>query len=398
MRNFIKKRRVIVSLIGLIGFALLVPPVRNYFIIEWAFRPIYLLTLSFALSFFFTPITRVLAVKMGVVDKPDARKVHIEPTPRWGGLGIFAAFSIVIIYNFDFSLPLKGVAIGAAILVAIGLIDDKFGLSAKIRILFQLIAAGIAIYTGARMSFLPDTLWGNALEIILSLIWFVGITNAMNFLDGMDGLCSGLAAINAFFFGLVAVGSHQNFFMFLSAALCGACLGFLPYNFRKGKSALIFLGDTGSTFLGFTLAGIALMGDWAKDNYVAVIVPIIIMAIPIFDMTLTTIMRIKEKQVKSFSEWLHFTGRDHFHHRVADMGLGKRRTVQVILLIAVCLGINGFIIRVAGPVEGWLLLGETVILFILLSFIMIFVKNQYDYWAKIVSDLNLIAEKNKDGI
>jgi len=313
------KRKIIAGVIGLIGIVLLLPPVRNYFVVEWSVRPLYIVILAFALSFFFTPIVRILAVKMGAIDRPDSRKIHSDPTPRWGGLGIFAAFAIVIVYNFDFSLPLKGIAIGASLLVALGLMDDKYGLSAKIRIIFQLIAAGIAIYTGARMTFLPDTPWGNVLEIFLSVMWFVGITNAMNFLDGMDGLCSGLAAINAFFFGLVAVGSRQPFFMFPSAALCGACLGFIPYNFRKGKSALIFLGDTGSTFLGFTLAGIALAGDWAKDNYVGIIVPVIIMAVPIFDMSLTTIMRIKEGKVKSFSQWLHYTGRDHFHHRVADM-------------------------------------------------------------------------------
>ena len=135
------------------------------------------------------------------------------------------------------------------------------------------------------------------------------------------------------------------------------------------------------------------MGDWAQDNIVAVIVPLIILAIPIFDMTLTTFMRIKEGKVKSFGEWLKYTGKDHFHHRVADMGFGKRRTVKVIHLIAVCLGINGFIIKNTGVMEAGLLLAETAILFVLLSFIMIFVKNQYDYWAKIVSELAVMAEK-----
>ena len=389
------KNKAIIVLVGISAIILLFPATRHFFVEKWHLRPLYIISLSAALAYFFTPVVRRAAVRFDVVDKPNARKVHFEPTPRWGGLAIFAAFAIVILYNFDFSLPLKGVAVGATILVAIGLLDDKYGLSAKLRIIFQLLAAGIAIYTGARMSFLPDTWWGNSLEIFLSLLWFVGITNAMNFLDGMDGLCSGLAAINAFFFGAVAIGSRQPAFMFISASLCGACLGFLPYNFRKGKSALIFLGDTGSTFLGFTLAGIALMGDWAQNNLVAVIVPVLIMAIPIFDMTLTTFMRIKEEKVKSFTEWLKYTGKDHFHHRVADMGFGKRRTVQVIHLIAICLGINGFIIRITSSLEAGLLLIETAILFVLLSFIMIFVKTQYDYWAKIVSELAALAEKKK---
>ncbi len=391
------QRRLFILFIGVVGIVLLLPPIRNYFVLNWSLRPIYILLLAFSLAYFFTPLVRRVALKFGALDKPDERKVHIRPTPRWGGLAVFASFAIVIIYNFDFSLQLKGVVVGAAILVAVGMIDDRYGLPAKVRILFQLVAAGIAIYTGARMTFLPDTLWGNVWEIILSLIWLIGITNAMNFLDGMDGLCTGLALINAFFFGAVAVGTFQPFFMFLSAALCGACLGFLPYNFRKGKPALIFLGDTGSTFLGFTLAGIALTGDWAVDNYVAVIVPVIIMAIPIFDMTLTTLMRIKAGKVRTFSQWLHFTGKDHFHHRMADMGFGKRGTVYLIFLIAICLGINGFIIRNVGLLEGGLLLAETIILFIFLSFVMMFVKAQYNYWAKIVSELAVLAEKHTEG-
>ena len=389
------KRRLFIIFIGLSGLILLLPPVRQYFVDIWFLRSAYILYLSFALSFFFTPIVRRLALLFKVVDIPDERKVHSEPTPRWGGLAVYSAFAIVIIYNFDFSLSLKGISIGAAILVGVGLLDDKFGLSAKIRIFFQLLATGIAIYSGARMTFLPETMWGNIFEITLTILWFVGITNAMNFLDGMDGLCVGLSAINAFFFGAVAVGAKQPFFMFLSAALCGACIGFLPYNFRRKKPARIFLGDTGSTFLGFTLAGIALTGDWVRDNYVAVIVPLIILAVPIFDMSLTTFMRIKERKVRSVGEWLKYTGKDHFHHRIADMGFGKRRTVKLIYLIAICLGINGFIIKNSGVFEAGLLLAETALLFILVSFVMIFVKQQYDYWAKIVSELAVMAEKNK---
>jgi UDP-GlcNAc:undecaprenyl-phosphate GlcNAc-1-phosphate transferase len=378
---------------------LLIPFLRNYFVVNWTLRPLYLLALSFTLAFFFTPIVRKIALKFKALDNPDARKVHIEPTPRWGGVAIYGAFVIVLLYNFDFSIELKGLLIGSTILVGVGLLDDRFGLSAKFRLFAQLSATAIAILMGARMTFLPDTWWGDILEIILTVIWFVGLTNAMNFLDGMDGLCAGLSAINSFFFAAVAIGTRQSFFMFLSTALCGACMGFLPYNFRRGKPALIFLGDTSSTFLGFTLAGLALIGDMAKDNYVAIIVPILILAIPIFDMSLTTFMRIKSGQVHSFGEWLHFTGKDHFHHRIADMGFGKRRTVQVILLIAICLGINGFIIRSAGLFDAGLLLVETAILFVFMGFLMVFIKKQYEHWAKIVSDLaTMKGEETSDGI
>ena len=379
-------KRLLIIASGIASLIFFLPPLRCYFVANWTLRPFYLLAFSASMAFFLTPVVIRLAKTFKALDTPSTRKVHSNPTPLWGGLGIFAAFAVVTIYNFDFSLAQKGVSIGGAMLVGIGLLDDRFSVSAKIRLLVQLAAASVAIWAGARMSFLPNTWWGNGLEIVLSYLWFIGLANAMNFLDGMDGLCAGLSAINSFFFGIVAFRTGQPFFMFLSAALCGACLGFLPYNFRKGKPALIFLGDTGSTYLGFTLAGIALTGDWAADNYVAVIVPIIILAIPIFDMTMTTVIRIRLGQVKSISEWLHFTGKDHFHHRLADMGFGKRQTVQVIHLVAICLGINGFILRHATLLDAGLLLGETIIIFAFMGFVLVFVKNQYQYMAKLLTE------------
>ncbi|MBC8204970.1 undecaprenyl/decaprenyl-phosphate alpha-N-acetylglucosaminyl 1-phosphate transferase [bacterium] len=387
--------KLIYVVVCVLALFLLLPPVREYSTLQVFVRPIYLLSLAAALTYIITPIVRKTAIKFKSMDVPDPRKVHIEPTPRWGGLAIYFAFAFVTLYNFDFSLAQKGVAIGGTMLVLVGMIDDRYGVSTKLRLLVQLAACIVAIYTGAKITFLPNTWWGNALEYVITVIWLIGITNAMNFLDGMDGLCAGLAAVNSFFFGAVAVRTGQPFFMFLSAALCGACIGFLPYNFRKNKPALIFLGDTGSTFLGFTLAGIALTGDWAVDNSVALVVPITILAIPIFDMTLTTIMRIRAGQVHNVSEWLHFTGKDHFHHRLADMGFGKRRTVQLIHLIAICLGINGFILYWVRLVDAALIIIETAILFLMLGYLMVFVKRQYNYWANLVSEVAGMTEPIK---
>jgi len=367
---------------GLVAFILIIPSVREYFFATIYLRALYLAVLSFALAFLLTPLIIDLAKRFGAVDKPGARKVHEIVTPLWGGIAIYISFALVTIYNFDFSLAQKGVAIGGTLLVGIGLLDDKFGVPAKVRLLIQLLAAGIAIWAGARMTFLPNTWWGNGLEIVLSVIWIIGITNAMNFLDGMDGLCSGLTVINCFFFAAVALRTHQIFFLFLSVVLGGACLGFLPFNFRRGKPARIFLGDTGSTFVGFMLAGIALMGDWAVDNYVSLIVPLIILAIPIFDMSMTTYLRFKEGLVTNVSEWLYYTGKDHFHHRLADLGFGRKRTVLLIHLVAICLGINGFILTKASLLEAALLLTETILLFIFLGFLMVFVKRQYELREK----------------
>ena len=377
----------------LLMFFLFLPPVRDYSTQNTLARPFYLLFLAASLTYVLTPIIRKVAIKFKALDYPNKRKIHGEATPRWGGLAIYIAFAVVTIYNFYFSLPQKGVVIGGTMLVCIGLLDDRFGVSAKIRLMVQLAACVVAIYCGVRITFLPNTWWGNGLEYLITIIWLIGITNAMNFLDGMDGLCAGLAAINAFFFGLVAVRTNQPFFMFLSAALCGACIGFLPYNFRKNKPARIFLGDTGSTFLGFVLAGIAIIGDWAVDIKVGLIVPVVILAIPIFDMTMTTFTRIKDGQIHNVGEWLHFTGKDHFHHRLADMGFGRRKTVLMIQLLAICLGINGFILHWAKLVDGVLLLIEMVILFVILGFVMVFVNKQYKHWADLVSEVADMGER-----
>ena len=178
---------------------------------------------------------------------------------------------------------------------------------------------------GVWMSFLPDTWWGHVGEVVITTPWVVGITNAFNFLDGMDGLATGSAGINALFFGLVAL-TDQPFVMLRSLALAGSCLGFLPWNFRKNQPARIFLGDGGSNFLGFTLAGIGVIGNWGENSLVGLAVPILILGVPIFDTTLTTVVRIKRGQVRTFGEWLRFTGRDHFHYRLSDLGIGNRES------------------------------------------------------------------------
>jgi len=245
-----------------------------------------------------------------------------------GGAAIYLGFILVMVLARDilhFSLGLKGVTIGATIVFITGALDDMWGLTARVRLVAQLLAAATLIKFGLVVSFLPETWWGDAAEILFTVFWVIGITNAVNFLDGVDGLAGGSSTINALFFGLVALQTDQPFMMLLSIALVGACLGFMPFNFRRTKPAMIFMGDAGSDFLGFTLAGIGILGDWGSVNLVGLTVPILILGVPIFDTTLTTVVRIRTGQVRTFGEWIHYTGRDHFHHRLSDLGIGTRR-------------------------------------------------------------------------
>jgi UDP-GlcNAc:undecaprenyl-phosphate GlcNAc-1-phosphate transferase len=341
---------------------------------EWG---LYLLTLAFLISYILAPVAGRIASRLNAVDHPAGRKAHAHPTPYFGGVAIYAAFAAVVLLNFYFSVELKGVALGGTLVFVVGLLDDIWDLSARLKLLAQVVAVGILIQYNVSISFLPDTWWGDAGETILTGLWIIGITNAFNCIDGLDGLAAGSAAINALFFCLVAFMTGQKFMMFLSAALMGSCLGFLPHNFRRSRPAGIFMGDAGSNFLGFTLAGIGVMGDWGRDRLVDIVVPVLILGVPIFDMSLTTVVRVWSGQVRTFSEWIAFTGRDHFHHRLSDLGLGHRTAVLVIYTITGWAGLSGLLLRDATGLAAVLALAQSAIIFLLIGGFMVFVKGQY---------------------
>jgi len=163
----------------------------------------------------------------------------------------------------------------------------------------------------------------------------------------------------------------------LSIALAGSCLGFLPYNFRRRQPGLIFLGDSGSKFLGFTLAAIGILGEWGVDNWVGLAVPIVILSVPIFDTSLTTVVRIGSGQVRSFGEWLRFTGRDHFHHRISDLGLGNKRAVLVIYLLSIGQGLEALVLRNALGFDALFSIVQVGLAFFLMGAFMVFVHNRY---------------------
>jgi UDP-GlcNAc:undecaprenyl-phosphate GlcNAc-1-phosphate transferase len=290
---------------------------------------------------------------------------------------VYAAFAATVLYNFSFSDELKGVALGSTLIFGLGVVDDCKGLPARIKLLVQLMAVAILIRYGVVISFLPEGLWGNMGEWLLTAFWVVGITNAVNFLDGMDGLAAGMCGIIAVFFGLVALQNNQSYMVYLALPLVGGCLGFLPYNFRLRRPAAIFLGDGGSTFLGFTVAALAVMGDWAGDHAVRLIVPVLILGVPIFDMSFTTFMRVKNGQVRSLREWIEYTGRDHFHHRLADLRIGNHTAVLVIYIVTFWLGLSALALKNTTGLNAVLQVAQSVVIFVLLGFFMIFVQRKY---------------------
>jgi UDP-GlcNAc:undecaprenyl-phosphate/decaprenyl-phosphate GlcNAc-1-phosphate transferase len=318
---------------------------------------LYLVLLAFAAAWFVTPLAGAIARWGHVLDMPAARKVHDVATPLLGGAAVYGAFALTVIANFDFSLQLKGVALGATLVVAIGILDDIADLPASLKLAGHATAAAVAITYGVALNVAPHWLPGFVwLNVALTVLWFVTITNAVQFLDGMDGLAAGIGVIAGVFFSIAALQTEQRYLMYLSASLVGACLGFLPYNFRPGR-ARIFLGDGGATFIGFTLAGLAVMGEWAEgDPIIALLTPSLILGVPLFDIGFVSVARIVTGKVHSVREWLAYTGRDHIHHRFEELGLTKRQSVLLIFFLASTLGLSAILLKDATPREAMLIL------------------------------------------
>jgi len=286
---------------------------------------IWVLIISLVSSLALVPVARWLSFKFGVLDHPKSRKIHKEPMPTLGGLAMYAAFVIGTLSSLDYNVQLKGVLVGSSIILFVGLIDDIRHLRASIRLVAQIVASIIVISSGVVIKVFPNYY----LNAIITIIGLIGITNALNFLDNMDGLAGGLAAICCFGITAIAYRTSQKWLVFLSISLLGSTLGFLRYNFKPAK---IFMGDSGSTFLGFTLAAMAIMASWSQYSIVSITIPVLILGVMIFDTTLITILRVVEGKVHNFREWLEHADTDHLSHRLTDLGFTQRETVMFLYI------------------------------------------------------------------
>ncbi|MGD8383711.1 MAG: MraY family glycosyltransferase, partial [Syntrophobacterales bacterium] len=226
----------------LLGFAFF--PATRFFFVHTGRRWLYILVLSFSFSALTTPFCRMFAMSWGLVDKPSGHKIHKEPTPLLGGAAVFLGFFLPLLINGIFSREFGAILLCAMTLFVLGLLDDTLNLKAHVKLIVQVVLAVGLTFVGVRIILVPETVvLGSIVNRLISVIWIVGITNAVNFFDGMDGLAAGLAAIISFFLAIVALQMDAPFVGWAALAMMGACLGFLPYNFRPGKRALIFLGD-----------------------------------------------------------------------------------------------------------------------------------------------------------
>jgi UDP-GlcNAc:undecaprenyl-phosphate GlcNAc-1-phosphate transferase len=295
-----------------------------------------------------TPMARRLALHLGVIDRPNARKLHVNPIPLMGGVAIYGAFiAALLLFGNRFRLQeLLSILVGASLMSFLGLWDDRRSLSPLLKLVGQILAASILIFTGVRIGTFPWE-WVN---ILVTLGWVVVITNAMNLLDNMDGLSGGVGATAALYFLLLAAMNDQYLVGALSAGLVGACLGFLVYNFNP---ASIFMGDAGSLFLGFILAAVGIKLRFPEGlEIVTWMVPVTVLGLPLFDTALVIISRLR----RGFNP-LTTPGKDHLSHRLVALGYTRREAVLICYLICAGLGVVALFITQATVVEGYIVGG-----------------------------------------
>jgi UDP-GlcNAc:undecaprenyl-phosphate GlcNAc-1-phosphate transferase len=353
-----------VRILPLTAFALclffLLPDVRGY-MWDMGWRWAYVLGFSFLFCFSLTPVCGWMARRLDILDKPDARKAHRQATPLLGGMAVFIAFASGLIINGIFNPKIVTLMIASGILFSVGTADDAKKVSAGLKLMVQMGAAALVMWSGIILQVVPDRfgMLSSVCNIVLTGLWMVGLTNAMNFFDGMDGLAAGLGAIISFFLGIVAFHTEQPFLGWMAAAMMGSCMGFLPYNFRINGDAEIFMGDAGSTVIGFVLACLAVYGEWSEISPVAALAsPLLIFWILIFDMVHITVDRILSGKVRNFREWIEYVGKDHLHHRLADVLGGKKKSVLFIYLLAFCMGTSAVVLRDANLLNAFLLLAQ----------------------------------------
>ncbi|MBQ3526970.1 MAG: undecaprenyl/decaprenyl-phosphate alpha-N-acetylglucosaminyl 1-phosphate transferase [Clostridia bacterium] len=281
-----------------------------------------------------TPPVRLLAFRIGAIDIPtDARRMHKKPTPRIGGLAIFAGFLVATLVFCEPSAQLYAIWIGGGILVILGVLDDIFRLSAWLKLIVQLCVAGIAVSFGILIDHI--TFAGTVIEfgyfaVPVTMLWIVGLSNAINLIDGLDGLSCGISAITSVSIFMVMLITGDFTSALITAILTGSCLGFLPYNKNPAK---IFMGDTGALFLGYTLSIISVQGLFKLHTMLSFLVPLSIFALPILDTLIAICRRVIHGQSPFHPD------RGHFHHKLVDMGFTHREAVRLLYAISALMGL-----------------------------------------------------------
>ena len=313
---------------------------------------------ALVVSFLMTPVVKSFAYKVGAIDVPkDERRMHHKPIPRLGGLAIFAGFmaSILLFVDIRLNPQMQSILLGAVIIVVLGVVDDIMALPAKLKFVVQIVAALIPALNGVSIQalsnpniFSPNAYWVlNWLSVPITVLWIVGITNAVNLIDGLDGLAVGVSTISCVTILVVALLVSEPNVALIVAALAGACIGFMPYNLNPAR---IFMGDTGSLLLGYVLATVSVLGLFKFYAIVTFVVPVLALAVPLSDTLFAFCRRILHGQSPFHAD------RGHFHHKLMDLGLNQKQAVAILYAISATLGLAAVVLTTSGELKAMLLL------------------------------------------
>lgn len=295
------------------------------------------LLVAFVVAAAVTPAAIKIAPKIGAMDIPkDERRMHKKPMPRFGGIAIYLGIMVALAV---FALKDKGVTsvmTGCTLIYMLGLIDDLKDLKPLVKLCGQIVCATVVYIMGVRIEFITNYFgpgnmaFGDVACFIITVLWLIAITNAVNLIDGLDGLAAGIAAISALCIGYVAYIHGQYVPTLAMMAIAGAALGFLPYNFNPAK---IFMGDSGSELLGFSIAAVSILGTVKSATIVVVIIPALVLGLPIFDTVMAILRRLAKHQSIGTAD------KDHLHHRIMKAGFGQKRAVMILYCISGIMGI-----------------------------------------------------------
>jgi len=328
--------------------------------------------IAFILALFIVPIVRSVCLQKGLVDLPNERKVHKSPIPRLGGVAIWLCtiltFVILVFINWDYPYGngLSGILLGGSIMFLLGFVDDLYDLSPKFKLVVQVGAALIAYLLGVKIEILFNPFGGSFylgwLSLPITVIWLVGISNAMNFIDGVDGLAGGVSTICAVTLAVVAIYTNQPISAVLASILAGSMMGFLVFNFHPAR---IFMGDSGALFAGFALAGLSVAGV-LKSLTATILLPILILVVPIMDISFSVLRRLLK------GSNLMQADAEHIHHKLLKAGFSHNRTVAVLYLV--CAAAGGIAAIMVGAQRLYIII--LLILFVLMLILSMLAKTR----------------------
>jgi UDP-GlcNAc:undecaprenyl-phosphate/decaprenyl-phosphate GlcNAc-1-phosphate transferase len=349
---------------------------------------LYILITCFLSSILFTPIVRKIAFKIGATDQPNYRKVHKKIMPRLGGLAIYISFILGTILFKPYNPSSKYILLGSIIIVITGLLDDLFELSAKIKFVSQISAAIIVIILGGIQVTFINIPFGGELQfgvfsIPITILWIVGVTNAINLIDGLDGLAAGVSSIALITISWMALIMGDIYVLTVGLILIGSTLGFLVFNYHPAK---IFMGDTGALFLGYMISVLSLLG-FKNVTFISFIVPIIILGVPLSDTFFAIIRRLVNKKPLSSPD------KSHLHHCLLQYGLSHRITVLVIYIMSAFFGIVALIFSRSNLWGGFSLIILLILLVEIFAELIGLAGNNYRPVLKLLQSLRVIGKK-----